>query len=116
MTRIAFIAFQLCKVGGIITQKESLKIGFEKLGHSVTEFFLSNNKQRLPEKNEYDIKNIRGFEKEEWLYDFKNEINQFDLAIFLYPAPHQLKNYNRLGWQRVFEKIEIPMMAIINDP
>ena len=112
--KIAFLAFPLGKVGGVFTTSGFLADGLEKLGHQVDKYFLTTNKKRKPEKNEFGYKNVLGFENEEWLEEYREVIKDYDLLLFVHACPHQLKSYTSTNWVECFNN-DKPKMAYIRD-
>lgn len=109
--KIAINLFPIANIGGILTTQKNLKIGLEKLGHEVKEFYITTNKNILPAK---DCK-VLGFEKSEWLNEYKQVMGEFDVVIFTHPCPTLNKNYNRKNWQECY-KINSKIISIFHDP
>lgn len=109
--KIAMNLFPIANIGGILTTQRNLKVGLEKLGHEVKEFYITTNKNTLPVK---DCK-VLGFEKTTWLNEYKQTMEEFDVVIFSHPCPTLNKNYNRKGWQECY-KISSKIISIFHDP
>jgi len=115
--KIAFICFPMEKVGGIRTWMTEFEIGNPDI--QVDEFFITTNNTRKPEpyKNEFNIKNILGFEKEEWLEELKTTLNNYDGILFHVMCPHKLKNYTKTTWKKVYDVLDLDKVIVrLTDP
>ena len=112
--KIAFLAFPLGKVGGVITVSNFLIEGLGLIGCKVDKYFLTTNKKRKPENNEFEYDRVLGFENKEWLDEYNEVIKDYDLLIFAHACPHQLKNYQSTKWMACYNN-DIPKIAFIHD-
>ena len=110
---ISLLTFDIIDVGGIDTVRKNLKIGLQRLGHQVTDYFVSYNVKKLPTKPSYD-KSI-GFMTTEFLSQFKREMLDKDLLIFVNQSPTKTKSFDSDKWMELY-KTGKPNISIVHDP
>lgn len=111
--KIAINLFPISNIGGILTVHNELKKGLEILGHKVDDYYISTNIKSLS-TNKY-CNNILGFEKNEWLSEYKNVMDDYDLVIFSHPCPTLTKSYTSTKWKNCY-KINQKIISIFHDP
>jgi glycosyltransferase involved in cell wall biosynthesis len=118
MMKIALVDFPLLDVGGITTWNDSIKVGYEKLGHEVKRYYATpqNTYKCDPEKGVFiGDKTKRGMKlpAEHLSYNSKHiestltTLEKFDLIHFIHPSPHPTKSVlthdDMLGWLDLYK-------------
>lgn len=110
--KIIQMLFPLEMVGGLRTALSNFEKGFEDLEFKTYRALISTNVKKLPDLEKMNEKNIYGklnyifgFEREEWLKEFKEKISRFDYILFHCPAPHLLKNYTKDNWKIIYKAL-----------
>lgn len=90
-----------------------MKIGLQSLGHEVKDYYISLNTQRLSDEPFFD--KTLGFMTNKMLDDFKNEMKDKDLLIFIHPCPTKTKAFDSERWMECY-KTGKPTIVIVHDP
>ena len=112
---IAQLCFQISKVGGIATVARELKGGLEDLGHKCTNYYVSPNKQLLPDPPEYCDETI-GYLTDDLYKDAMTRLADADLFIFNPPCPTKTKAYNYFEWKNFYADFDCPKIIVPHDP
>ncbi len=124
--KIAIVSFPLNDVGGIDSWCINIITGFRRLGHTV-QLYHATPKTRYkcdPEKP-YQTKRYTvlpglhlGY-RDELLDDNIEALNQYDLVIFLHPAPHPTSenmNYPDIyNWKELYKRVHCRKLMIFHD-
>ena len=114
--KIGFVSFPLDKVGGIKTWMDEFQSGFDG---TIDKIFITTNTQRKPE---FEVVNKKGygnfdkildFAKDQWLYELKAELEDYDHLLFHVPCPHLLKNYTDREWIKTFDYIDCSKVTFV---
>ncbi|OQX52973.1 MAG: hypothetical protein B5M53_07535 [Candidatus Cloacimonas sp. 4484_209] len=119
--KIALNLFWIDQIGGILTFNREIKAGLESLGHKVDPYAISLNKKILPDSlksRDYesrDFVKILGFMKEEWLREYKETMDNYDLVIFSTPCPTRRKSFTDPRWKLCYD-LNSKIIAVFHDP
>ena len=119
--KIALNLFWIDQIGGILTFNREIKGGLESLGHKVDPYAISLNKKILPDSlksRDYesrDFVKILGFMKEEWLREYKETMDNYDLIIFSTPCPTRRKSFTDPRWKLCYD-LNSKIIAVFHDP
>jgi len=119
--KIALNLFWIDQIGGILTFNREIKGGLESLGHKVDPYAISLNKKILPDSlksRDYesrDFVRILGFMKEEWLREYKETMDNYDLIIFSTPCPTRRKSFTDPRWKLCYD-LNSKIIAVFHDP
>jgi len=113
--KIAQCIFQISKVGGIATVARELKGGLEDNGHECVNYFVSSNKQVLPDPPSFCDKTI-GYMTEKLFQDAIDTLKGTDLFVFNPPCPTLTKAYTSRKWQSFFTDFSQPKLIVPHDP
>jgi len=112
---IGLIVFEISKIGGIATVHKRVKTGLINNGHNVTDYFVTLNKSKLPEKTPIDTDKTLGFMSDELLNEAKAELKEKDLLIFSHPCPTKNKAFDSTRWMD-FYKLGTKNISIAHEP
>jgi len=119
--KIALNLFWIDQIGGILTFNKEIKGGLESLGHKVDPYAISLNKKILPDllrSREYksrDFVRILGFMKEEWLREYREIMDNYDLVIFSTPCPTRRKSFTDPRWKLCYD-LKTKIITVFHDP
>jgi len=111
--KVALNLFAISKIGGILTCHKNVKLGLQRLGHKVEDYFITLNKEILPENT--PCSKALGFMNDTMLREYQREMSDKDLIIFTHPCPTKTKAFDSRRWQECY-KTGKPNLVLMHDP
>lgn len=108
--KIAMLLFPNSKMGGILTVHSNLKLGFEKLGYEVVDYYLTDNKNKISApkdqtgKSQYCQGRALGI-REQHIRSSVSEISKYPIVVYDAPAPSLNKAFNDPSWQKLYSSL-----------
>ena len=122
--KIALALFPNSKMGGILTVHKNLILGLKKLGHAVTDYYMSQNLRSIAPCNDQTGKEKycggRGLGiRSQFLKATISELSKFDVVIYSHPVPSQNRSFQDREWMNIFHtlhKTGVKQIVVWHDP